>query len=265
MKTPAGHFLGRKEPTADPRDRHYGETVQSFMPRVFAPSVDLRAKTPPAFDQGDMNSCGPNSGAALMATLFPTAGAFSRLQIYANVRTIEDDFLDDNGVETRNVLKALTKTGAGPERLWPYTAKNLFKRPPSTIVPLHRLQSYSRLTAREDYLSCLNDGFSFILGFICYESLDSDDLARTGIMPLPNVKKEKNVGGHDVLVVGYDLSFKQSQVFKKSGMDPALVFDEVLLIRNSWGTDWGIKGHFYMPMSYALNPTTGGDAWTGRP
>jgi C1A family cysteine protease len=62
-------------------------------------------------------------------------------------------------------------------------------------------------------------------------------------MPLPG---EKEVGGHAVLVVGYD---NVTQRF---------------LARNSWGTEWGIKGHFTLPYSYILNPDLATDFWTIR-
>jgi C1A family cysteine protease len=67
-----------------------------------------------------------------------------------------------------------------------------------------------------------------------------------------------------MLVVGYDLKFRSSAAFKRSGVDPTLVSDHALLVRNSWGADWGLQGHLWMPLSYAVNPSTGGDAWTGR-
>lgn len=230
------------------------------------PAVDLRRQLPPAYDQLATSSCGPTAAAALMCHQFPehAPGGFSRLQIYADVRVLEDDFSQDGGVETRNLFKVLCKTGAAPETMWPFDVSKLFVLPPDSLAPKQKLLSYSRLVGEGDFLTCLSEGYPFILGFTCFESIDSDELARTGVMPMPDSSKEVEIGGHDVLVVGYDLKFKSSAAFKRSGVDPALVTDRMLLIRNSWGTAWADAGHFWMPIAYASNPSIGGDCWTGR-
>lgn len=268
MQTASGRFLGRKPDSTDFRDHRYS-MVHSEALTVTPPSrASLRALLPPCFDQGHEGSCGPNSGAAMMAHLFQeTKEPFSRNQIYWSVREIEGDTGVDGGVETRDVLRALVTVGAAPESMWPYDQATLFTAPPASVLSAagqNKILSYSRLTDAAHYMSCIgNEGFSFILGFSCFASIDSEALARTGVMPMPNPKEEM-VGGHDVLVVGYDTDFKNSDVFKRSGVDPALVSDMALEIRNSWGTGWGDAGHFWMPMPYAVDATLANDAWTGR-
>src|SRR5882672_1254669 len=249
---------------------------QRFLPQTLGfsglrpPMVDLRLMFPPAFDEGEEGSCGPNSAAALMGFLYPEVaqfGGFSRQQIYYSVRQFEDDVAEDAGVETKDLFAVLKDVGAAPESLWEYTPANFKAAPPEGVLTAaegYKIKSYSQLTSEEDFLDCLAEGFPFILGFECYESINGDHLAKTGVMPRPDVHKERDVGGHDVLVIGYDTNFLKSDDFKKSGFDPALVNNTALLIRNSWGTDWGIHGHFWMPIDYASNAQTGGDCWTGR-
>ena len=96
--------------------------------------------------------------------------------------------------------------------------------------------------------------------------MEGQTVAQTGILPIPDLSREQIVGGHDVLVVGYDRTFKHTPFFEASGIEANKVDDIMLLVRNSWGKSWSprFRGHFWLPLSYAVNPSTGGDAWTGR-
>jgi C1A family cysteine protease len=57
-------------------------------------------------------------------------------------------------------------------------------------------------------------------------------------------RKEKLLGGHAVMAVGYQ--------------HPAKRF----IVRNSWGTDWGLDGYFTMPYAYLLDGNLSDDFWT---
>jgi hypothetical protein len=205
-----------------------------------------------------------------MSHLFPeVAGGFSRSQIYYSVRVLEGDPERDDGVETRSVMKVLEKVGAAPEAQWPFDPASILTPAPANVVDAaasYRIGSYARLNGANDFLRCLASGNPFVMGFMVPQSLDGDDIDRTGIMPMPDFKTDPIIGGHDVLCVGYDTTFRHAPFFKNSGIDESRVEDTMLLIRNSWGAGWSRKfrGHFWMPLSYAVNRSTGGDAWTGR-
>ena len=76
-----------------------------------------------------------------------------------------------------------------------------------------------------------------------YSSFESQAVANTGIMPYPNVRTEQLLGGHCVLLVGYD---KTKNIF---------------IARNSWGTNWGDHGYFYMPFQVIQNTSMSSDFW----
>lgn len=264
LVTPRGRGLGRRPDKIDPRDRLYSWTHRSNV--LIPAAVDLEAKFPPCFDQGDTSSCGPNSASAMMCGLCGTMKPFSRLQIYWGVRALEGDVRADEGVETRDLFRVLQLTGAAPEDAWPFDKKKLFTEPTDEVYSLaeaNTIETYSRLNSANDYLQCLAQGFAFILGFTVFESLDSDEVAKSGVLPMPR-RGEKDLGGHDVLVVGYDTDFLNNPAFLKSGVSTSKVTSVALKIRNSWGTGWGLNGHFWMPIDYADDDVNGGDAWTGR-
>ena len=75
-----------------------------------------------------------------------------------------------------------------------------------------------------------------------YQSFESDEVASTGVMPLP-AKDEKLLGGHAVAAVGFDDNKK------------------CMIVRNSWGEDWGDNGYFYMPYKFIINPAFCSDFW----
>ena len=86
-------------------------------------------------------------------------------------------------------------------------------------------------------------GRPFVFGFTVYESFEGPDVARTGVVPMPG-HQEKSVGGHAVMAVGYDDS---TQTF---------------LVRNSWGSGWGLGGYFMIPYAYLTNHGLANDFWT---
>ena len=89
------------------------------------------------------------------------------------------------------------------------------------------------------------EGYPFVFGFTVYESFESEEVARTGEVAMPG-PGEKAIGGHAVLAMGYDDAHRR------------------FLVRNSWGTDWGEKGHFTMPYAYLTDSNLSDDFWTIR-
>ena len=173
----------------------------------------------------------------------------SRLFIYYNERVMEGTVSQDSGAQIRDGVKSVATLGAPPETDWPYDIAKFAQKPPPKAYSDAKqdlVTAYSRVT--QDLLQmqgCLADGYPFVFGFTVYESFESDAVAQTGVVPMP-ASGEKVVGGHCVVAVGYDDSQRR------------------FIIRNSWGTGWGMKGYCTMPYEYLLNSHLANDFWTIR-
>lgn len=265
---------GRKQPTPDRlgRDFLYGASIEQKLERTVAlpATVDLRKNAPfPIEDQGTTFGCGGFAGAALLNHLYPrdaeALGGFSAMALYHAARELDGDALRDSGVQIRTLMKAMQKVGAQGARDYPFDPDKIFSKPPQIAVPW-TVGSYAMLTGSREMLECLAQGFPFVLGFLMPRSLDANETSQHGIMQLPDLQNDELVGGHIVLAVGYVTGFRTSPLLERTGIEPSRVDDTMLLIRNSWGSKWSpnYRGHFWMPLSYAANPTTGADAWTAR-
>jgi C1A family cysteine protease len=222
--------------------------------RKLPESVDLRPGCPPVYDQGQLGSCTANAiGGALEFAQIKQKQASpftpSRLFIYYNERVIDHTVDSDSGAQIRDGVKSVHKLGAPPETDWPYDINKFSQKPPEQAfkdAKNYQTIVYQRVTPTLGQLKgCLASGFPFIFGFTVYESFESEEMAKTGHLQMP-LSGEKQLGGHAVLAVGYQDS---SQTF---------------IVRNSWGTDWGIKGYFTMPYPYLLQGTLASDFWTIR-
>jgi C1A family cysteine protease len=216
-------------------------------------AADLRPLSPPVVDQGQAGSCTGNAIAyALLFAGMREDNApveLSRLFIYYNERAIEGTVDQDAGAMIRDGIKSVAQYGACLELAWPYNLSNLTVKPDDVAyydAAQRRAIQYLRVAQMaEDLEACLAAGFPVVFGFSVYESFESDELARTGVVPMPQ-PGERQVGGHAVALVGYDKT--------------RLMF----LVRNSWGTGWGQGGYCWMPYDYVLNSDLADDFWTIR-
>jgi len=235
----------------DHRDHKY-TAVEPFA--TLPKKVDLRPQCPPVYDQGQIGSCTANSLAGLIQfdeLKEKVSKPFipSRLFIYYNERVLEYSVKSDSGAQLRDGIKALVKWGCAPESEWPYVESKFATKPTKAVYKdalKVQIQQYQSIPQNEQSLkSCLASGFPVVFGFSVYESFESDEVAKTGVVPLPT-QDEQMVGGHAVCCVGYDDA------------------ERVFIVRNSWGPDWGLKGYFLFPYAYMLSPDLSSDFWTIR-
>lgn len=210
--------------------------------------IDLRPSMPPVYDQGNLGSCTANAIAAAFdfgrhkqgkAFLTP-----SRLFIYYLEREMEHSIAYDSGAMLRDGIKVATRQGVCPETMWPYDETKFILCPPKDCYQAaldNQVLSYSRLTSSlNTTLTCLAMGYPFVFGFTVYESFESEAVASTGEVTMPGLN-ESAIGGHAVVAVGFSLTKR------------------AVLVRNSWGTDWGSNGYFWMPFDYIT--TLASDRW----
>lgn len=236
----------------DLRDVMYAAPLLRF-PQGLPSAVDLRSKCPPIYDQGQLGSCTGNgiAGAIEFDQAKQGTAEFtpSRLFIYYNERVIEGTVSQDSGAQIRDGIKSVGTLGAPRETDWPYDIAKFAQKPPAVAYSDAKkdlVSSYTRVAQNLLQMQgCLADGYPFVFGFTVYESFESQTVAQTGIVPMP-ASGEKVLGGHCVVAVGYDNS------------------QRTFTIRNSWGTQWGLKGYCTMPYEYLLNAHLASDFWTIR-
>ena len=241
-----GHY-GWMPDVPDHRDLVYAAARITTLP----PSVDLRPGCPPVYDQGQLGSCTANAIAAAIQfeqirQKEPKPFAPSRLFIYYNERVMEHTVGQDAGAQIRDGMKSVNHIGACPETDWPYVITKFAQKPPTRAFKDARLGkalSYQRVVQTLDQMKgCLASGLPIVLGISVYESFESQQVARSGIVPMPPIS-EKLLGGHAILAVGYNDA------------------EQRFVMRNSWGTSWGMQGYFTIPYAYLTDSNLCDDLW----
>ena len=257
----SGRALGWRPQLVDHRDAAFMYAAPRTAIINPASYVDLR-KTgflAPPYDQGQLGSCTANAIAGAIQferkrQALPDADRIpSRLFIYWNERDMEGTVASDAGAQIRDGIKAVAQQGIcfedadNPGLLsWPYDITKFTQKPHPGCYQAalkDKVVQYQPVAIDiQQIRGCLHEGFPVVFGFTCYPELDSEEVASTGRLPMPE-PDEAPIGGHAILGIGYDDK------------------DRNILIRNSWG-DWGLKGNFLMPYEYFLRFAS--DAWTVR-
>jgi C1A family cysteine protease len=235
----------------DHRDLLYAAPMQVLT--KLPAKIDLRAKCPPVFDQGQLGSCTANAiAAAVEFDLMKERKSIfvpSRLFIYYNERVMEGTVDSDSGAQIRDGVKSVANKGDCPENLWPYDINKFTNKPSQACyneAVKHKAVQYQRVNRDLNQMKgCLASGYPFVFGFSVYQSFEGQQVAKTGHASMPS-PGEQAVGGHAVVAVGYDDS------------------QNWFIVRNSWGTGWGMKGYFTLPYAYLLNGNLSDDFWTIR-
>lgn len=217
--------------------------------------VILSKNFPPVWNQQNTNAC----------TAFAISGIFgyfqnlreknltsdpSRFFQYYFERAQASAVFADAGVTMRDATSAFLSHGICPESVWPSLLTNLFTMPSPIAVgeattgdvvysrKLHTSaatnvpNSNDLLTEMKEFLS---EGIPVLAGIVVYDSFESEDADLTGHIPMPNPVHENVLGGHAIVLVGYNDAYNG------------------FIFRNSWGDQWGAKGYGVIPYSYIID------------
>ena len=204
-------------------------------------------------DQGQLGSCVANACALNISYITKNNTNLCRLLLYALSRIRDNTPLsNDAGTTIRSAGSSVSNYGVCPEKVYPYNSVNVANY--KTLPPLVAFKnsntfksfSYTFISKGTNYLNNIkailnNYNVPIIFGFMVYESFMSTNVAKTGRVPMPDLKKERLQGGHAMNIIGYD---DEKQIF---------------ICANSWNISWGDKGFCYIPYAYLLNTNLAGD------
>lgn len=236
-------------------------------PPALPAKVDLREHCPPIENQGSIGSCTANAGVGLLEYFERKAFGkhldASRLFLYKTTRNLLH-WTGDTGAYLRATMKAMAVFGVCPEEYWPYSDATTSaagtqpapfdQEPPAfcyAFADNFRASTYYRLdppgatpaAILANVKTYLAGGLPSMFGFTVYSSYTQ--AGTSGLLPFP-ARNERVVGGHAVMAVGYDDGLSIPNATGGPTTTGAL------LIRNSWGTGWGMAGYGYLPYEYIL-------------
>lgn len=201
--------------------------------------VDLRSKLPPVRDQGQRPTCLVFAATDAHSFSLNSTQMLSveYLHYFAVGRMPQPD--PAVGITLGEAADTLANDGQPVEASWPYspTQPNPWA-PPATVGEIWKRGAAATNPSPADVEQHIRNGKPVVLGLRVTESFydpPNDPCIIEGI-------GDPNIGLHAVLVVGVGES-------DQSGT--------CLLIRNSWGADWGFEGHAWLPVPYLENRIRG--------
>lgn len=202
--------------------------------------VDLRSGCSPVENQQDIGSCVANAIVSDLEFLMIQQGTpyvdLSRMFVYYNARLLLNETDKDDGSYVSLAMSTLKKEGVCPESTYPYDTDKVFMRPTWEAYReayAHTLSDYykidgSGMQLHRDIWAALDSKHPVVFGTPVWASIQQ--VGSDGMIPMPDASK--SIGGHAMLIVGYDMNTRR------------------YIVRNSWGTGWGDRGYGYLSFDY---------------
>lgn len=214
-------------------------------------SVDLADRMPPAGDQGNQSSCVAwavgyacksyqekyeENSSYWNGSSINRRAVFSPAFIYNQINNGVD-----GGSLFTDALNVLSQQGAVKWADMPYNENDYSTRPNSSIkakAKKYKIDFWRRVNFADskEVKAQLNAGFPVIIGAMIDRGFVNGGKNNSGRDFIWNSTGGKQLGGHAMLVIGYD---DNKSAFK---------------VLNSWGQNWGKKGYCWI--SYSLFPKT---------
>lgn len=242
----------------DARDYAFGSTATNNIDCDFEwdltkvkRTVDLRQYVTEIEDQGRYGSCVGNavcSSGEYTLSKFATFVDLSRLYVYYNARARSGSAVADVGCSIFGALAEATKLGIANEEIWPYSSEVNTKPDEASysegatrlVGRYERLgytaydeatQSQKSRNLEADIIVALDAGMPVLFGMSLLKQFFyiKGPLSTHASQYSPGkitINNPDYVGGHALLIVGYDLDTRQ------------------FTVENSWGTSWGDNGYF---------------------
>ena len=262
--SPAGRRYGRSIPEPMPAHRMLKRGLPSGAPlyrdfRTPEQGGTLKNGNPfcgPVKDQGNQSSCTGHekatNGEWIERAYVKSQAIFSPAYVYSRELIMDGTFPQDVGSDGETGCLVVIEFGLCEASLDPYNDSQILQptAEQDANAKQHEMGAYHGITDAMTAISCLSDSVPWPvgIGFQVYESFESNEVAQTGVMPIPG-PGEQLLGGHQVAAgAGYDIG--DVPTIRPVGCPPAI------LVQNSWSTGWGLKGFFWMPLPILNQPTT---------
>lgn len=248
-----GGWVPDHKQLGDHTDYSFNELAVRLTPSVSSNAgiLDLRHLCSPVENQGHLGSCVGNAVVGGLELLQNVEGIpfqdLSRLFIYYNSRLMHQSQDKDEGTFIRLAMGTLSAIGTCQEKLWPYDTSKVFVRPTWGCYRngyANKINGYYRINeGGNDRISAIRHALSAKHPVVFGMTVDLDymQVGNDGIVAMPKSVRQ-NPGGHAQLIVGDNAN------------------TERLIVRNSWGSDWGDHGFCHLPYAY-LDESDANDFW----